>query len=354
MGILDKSQQSRPTMGILDKSQQSRQNSYNPKGLHIDRHGKLLDKYGREMHVDWNDFKNRRKDRWNPVNAAVRLGEALVASLLEADGPAKEFFKHLGKISTLNGLNWTDWDDLDEWQQKAAMELAKEVDATLDPVDNHPSVFDTDLELDSYGPADMKISLGRQEWLVYMDSDAAVTAAENQVRQDLENDPELFQQDWLENFINKDQLRRDLRPDVDNMATENFHDQHPSYEDKRDFLIDNDVLEREDFWTEQADEDGDMQEVELPIEGDLEAKIDRAVEDWVEADVENQLRDPIQYFKDIYGDEDGLKQAIGMAGIDTAHAAEAAVHEDGAAHFLARHDGDENELPCGAVYYRTG
>jgi len=48
---------------------ESRQNRYNPKGLHRARDGSLLDKWGRKMDVDWDEFEKRRiktKDAGKP------------------------------------------------------------------------------------------------------------------------------------------------------------------------------------------------------------------------------------------------------------------------------------------------
>jgi len=37
------------------------QNRYNPKGLRRDHRGRLLDKWGREMDVDWDEFEKKRR-----------------------------------------------------------------------------------------------------------------------------------------------------------------------------------------------------------------------------------------------------------------------------------------------------
>lgn len=39
---------------------EGKQNKFNPKGLRRDHRGNLLDKWGREMEVDWNEFDKRR------------------------------------------------------------------------------------------------------------------------------------------------------------------------------------------------------------------------------------------------------------------------------------------------------
>ena len=71
-------------------------NRWNPKGLRRNRRGQLLDKWGREMEVDWDEFEKKRLKRpddypkWpkvlNPLHAAAgpkRMAESTVNSLLD-------------------------------------------------------------------------------------------------------------------------------------------------------------------------------------------------------------------------------------------------------------------------------
>jgi hypothetical protein len=48
-----------------------RQNRYNPRGLRRDHRGRLLDKWGREMETDWDDFEKRRGKQMNPLHNAT-------------------------------------------------------------------------------------------------------------------------------------------------------------------------------------------------------------------------------------------------------------------------------------------
>lgn len=45
---------------IVDQLLEARQNRYNPNGLRRDHRGRLLDKWGREMEVDWDEFDKKR------------------------------------------------------------------------------------------------------------------------------------------------------------------------------------------------------------------------------------------------------------------------------------------------------
>ena len=72
-------------------------NRWNPKGLRRNHRGQLLDKWGRDMEIDWEEFDKKRlglKDRLqypkvlNPLHAAARpkrTAESLVSGLLESE-----------------------------------------------------------------------------------------------------------------------------------------------------------------------------------------------------------------------------------------------------------------------------
>ena len=66
----------------------------------------------------------------------------------------------------------------------------------------------------------------------------------------------------------------------------------------------------------------------------------------------DQLKDPMDYLRDIYGG-DASKEAIRIAGIDIDAAAEDAVDTDGPEHFVARYDGKSHETRSRFVYWRT-
>ena len=175
--------------------------------------------------------------------------------------------------------------------------------------------------------------VGRRSWLVMEDEDGAESLAVAVVKQDLENEPEIFNRDFIEQHIDTDRLRRDLTSDVESMT----------YDDLREY-------DAEDFWREaerygmdapEEDEDGDLPE---PEDGDIETLAEKITED--------RLADPIAYLEDIYGREEAIAQAIKIAGIDEDAAAQEAVSADGWAHFLSRYDGNYDTTPSGFVYWR--
>lgn len=179
-----------------------------------------------------------------------------------------------------------------------------------------------------------RIEVGNKEYIVAEDTYSAEQLAIAIVTDDLENEPELFNKDFLRQHIDIDRLRRDLLSDVQDMIQEDLQ-----YDADRN--VDN-------FW--RAVEDY----IEVPEpdeEGNLREPDSLEVEKAAEKMAEDRLRDPIEYLEEIYGDEATAK-AVEIAGIDIRDAAEAAVREDGWEHFVARYDGRSHEIDSGLVYWR--
>ncbi len=168
-------------------------------------------------------------------------------------------------------------------------------------------------------------------YVVAPDDDAAHRLAIAVVTQDLEQEPEIFNQSFLESYIDEDRLRRELQSDVE--------------ESNRDYA--REMSERE--LVAEANRQGiDVEENE---DGEP-ADVDKVVDDVAEAMTNDQLRNPLEYLEEIYGDE-ATKRAIEIAGIDVREAAEAAVRDDGEGHFLSHYDGEMRETAGGRPYWRT-
>ena len=208
-------------------------------------------------------------------------------------------------------------------------ELAHELDIDPDELS-----IEEDKGMSSFGAGtvyEITISGGNKSWQVVENYDQMEELAIEIVTQDLEEDPSMFERSFIEQHINIDRLRRDLESDVQSMAEEELRD-----------------MRDRDFWrtaeryidVPEEDEDGDMPDPE------------DYVEDVAEKMTEERLKDPMAYLEDIYGDEDAVKQAIEIAGIDVKGAAEDAVSTDGPEHFVARYDGDSHTTPSGLVYWR--
>jgi hypothetical protein len=146
------------------------------------------------------------------------------------------------------------------------------------------------------------------EYGVYTDEEADSVVFER-VKQDLEDDPSMFSQDWLQKFIYIDDTT------------------------KRVMLADEESYLRDELW-------------------DDEEEIEKRLRDF-----EDGLDNPIQYFvhdQGMYSEEDLLKQSF--ISIEINEAAEDAINTDGRGHFLGTYSGDEDEVEVnGTTYfiYRT-
>lgn len=221
-----------------------------------------------------------------------------------------------------------DFDDEDA----VLAEMAKALD-----IDDDELRIKEERGLSSFGAGtvyEITIGGGRtgKEWHVVRDHDQMEELALEVVKQDLEQEPEIFNKDFIERHINEDRLRRDLYRDVFDMT----------YEDLEQMDEDELVRTAEQYGVDQPpdkdDEDADE------FEWDLDELADKIVED--------KLKNPMEYLEEIYGDEAAAK-AIEIAGIDIDAAAKDAVDTDGAEHFLARYDGNSHETDGGLVYWRA-
>ncbi len=197
---------------------------------------------------------------------------------------------------------------------------------------------------------------GEREWIVFPDYDTAKEAALNKVREDLENEPGIFVQSWLRNFIKiSDTDRRIIASEEAN----NFVDEVFSEEDiikEADIKSEIEEINERIAETEEIAEIGDIDKL-LELEDKKEKLIDKAKEKVREDkydEIYKSLEDPIKYFVDeqgIYSIEDLLKQSF--IRIDVEKAAQDAVDTDGAGHFLDGFDSIGVELSSGAIAYGT-
>ena len=183
-----------------------------------------------------------------------------------------------------------------------------------------------------------QIACGRNEYQIARDHDSMRELAIAIVTQDLNDEPEIFTQSWLENWIDTAKLKRELETDT--------HDNNYSYASE---------IGAKRFW-EEAPHHG------IDIPDDVQAALDAGDEprdpndselDAFAEDMTNdQLKNPMDYLRDICGDA-ASKEAIRIAGIDIDAAAEDAVDTDGPEHFVARYDGKSHETKSHFVYWRT-
>jgi len=213
--------------------------------------------------------------------------------------------------------------DDDSWESKSIKELAVDQKGEVKEAKDRDGDY-VNVEMDD----------GR-EYMVFENYDDAERYAIERVKEDLDDDPSMFTQDWLQQFITISDTDKRI------MASEEADNQIENMDD-------DDILRRANVSDEyDGEEDDDKKEKILE-----EAK--DSVREEIEKEWEDGLEDPVSFLCDdqgLYSREELLKQNFVF--IDTDEASKDAVNTDGVAHFLARYDGDQIELPGGAVAYRT-
>jgi cold shock CspA family protein len=197
------------------------------------------------------------------------------------------------------------------------------------------------------------------EYALIGDEDEAEKIAIERTKEDLESEPEIFNQDFIRNHLTMSDTDRrvianeegdarasDLRYDLEKgdfdsvfQTTNKFEEEYAELKEKM----------------EAEEGDGDSAEAKK-LYAEIEKLAEKAIEEFDEEETDrvyDKLSDPIEYFVNelgAYTIEDLMKQSF--ISIDTEAASEEAVRTDGWAHFLSLYDGNYETTPGGRVYFR--
>lgn len=183
----------------------------------------------------------------------------------------------------------------------------------------------------------MNITIGGGEWRAVRDDDDATRLAEAIVRQDLEENPEIFNRDFIERHIDQDKLKKyvyDVRMDDDYVDELAEHQTDDFWRMAEGYGIDIPEESEENDWTRPDPSDELIRHVK-------------------EKYAEEASSDPMSFFNDLYGQEEAVARAIEAAGIDVESAAKDAVHVDGFEHFIGNYDNNYQETPAGFILWRV-
>lgn len=187
-----------------------------------------------------------------------------------------------------------------------ALSLGVEADTiTVKETDDNGGAFDAD----------------GTEYRFFWDSEKFEQAAIDRVTEDLNDDPSMFSQEWLQQHI-----------------TIGDGDRRMIAQEEADNLVD------EIFSEEELIERSGESDIEAAREKVRESEYDR---------IYAELDDPINYFVEehgMYSVEELMK--ANFIQIDIESAAAEAVNIDGAAHFLSHEDGNYEETAKGVVYFK--
>ena len=297
------------------------------------------------VHGDFKTMREAHAKRLCPVcdiEAVNKLKDyiATVDDPDQRDKPGKsttQMFHEAQDPDDFDPMEMIDRTILGNWVTRAIYKLQQELETHITPRVELPETDDEVNELES---VEVETD-GNEDWTIYRDDDVAEKIALKQVKDDLENEPEMFNQDFLTRHIDTEKLKRDLAADRD-FYTE-FSECYGDEDDQIDHLITKGLLEEGDFFTPKG--------ARRKMSPKRERLKEKAIDEWVEQQKEHF--DAMEWLCDVFGEEEAVKEAIKIAGIDEEAAAKDAVQSDGWQHFLARYDGNSTELDGGAVAVRT-
>lgn len=188
-----------------------------------------------------------------------------------------------------------------------------------------------------WGQDAYRVGGGNRSYVVMANYDAMEEAAIAQVTQDIETEPGMFGQ-FLEHYIDTERLARDLYSDVHSGNYDYFSEMD---DDELIGELGDSRIVGDEYLSEPEDED------EEPELTDRDGLIEALADDRTE----RELKDPVGYLVDLYGNEEGVATAVKIGGIDVERAAKDAVRDDGAIHFLGSYDGNYLELPGSDIVY---
>jgi hypothetical protein len=180
---------------------------------------------------------------------------------------------------------------------------------------------------------------GNAEYRVFKTEDDAEIFAVEQVREDLEDSPENFNQDFIRNYIDGDYFRDALLEMNNSYAYDIQSEDDNKYANRLiSEMVDYGLLDEEDAKSGNADELADYY-----------------MEDFVNLITNEQLEqgdDGLAFFIDEFGEEETFKMVKDNNLIDIDEASQDAVDADGIAHFLSSYDGETLYLSNDCVAYR--
>ena len=260
----------------------------------------------------------------------------------------KEFAKKQG-VKRIH-VNETDGDDyyvdlkakfkdvrtepFDEVSTKDVKMIEKEIDTKIISLDrsdemgasNNIFVFDTKND---------------EEWMLALSEDDAETMAEEQVREDLEDQPEIFDQDWLLGQIDEGKAEDFFTSVYDEWNWSYVNDIESESDNEYPNRLRGEMVNRDLITEKQA------QDEEFDIETFKDDFVDEMTKDQIDEGTGGYT-----HYESNFGEAEAKKLILDNNLIDLDEATENAIAVDGWQHFIARYDGKSIDLPNGMVIWR--
>ena len=273
-------------------------------------------------------LKNEGGDNWHitivdKVTKKTRIDEVLPKNLAIMQS------LKIGKLFYDND-DYAEGGEVQDWMEQALDSLIKETgneDLDITMVSDNGNEF--------FAGNDM------EEYRVFKTEKDAEEKAIEQVREDLEENPDYFYQDWLMNYIDG----RDFFEEALNEMNESYVQDIESEDDSKYAnrliaeLVENGLLDEEDALSENNDE-----------------LIDESKYDYINLLTDQQTgegNNGLDYFINNFGEKETYKMVMDNNLIDIDEASRDAVQSDGIAHFIASYDRITLYLLNNNVAYRN-
>lgn len=268
---------------------------------------------------------------YKPITKEVSGYNQIKHVCLNKDCPQKmnyeQFINYLYAELYLDDTQYAGGGEVEGWMKEALLNLQLVED-------------DNSLQITHTNEDSFYVEGDSAEYRVFETYANAYDTAIEQVREDLEENPDYFNQDWLMNWV-----------DVDDTIENILEEYYRSYADDIAFeddsrynnrliaeMVANGLMTEEESTSEDADD----------IAQD---NVDNLVDLYVEENMEGDKG--VNWYITNFGKDDFTDLVINKNLIDISGASEDAIGYDGVAHFLSSYDGEEIELDNDVVAYRT-
>lgn len=212
---------------------------------------------------------------------------------------------------------------------QAMMQIEKELGKKVEEVDERET-----------GIYNFKTEDG-EEWVIAVDEETAENLARERVREDLEDQPEIFNQDWLIGQMDDDRAEDYFRRIYDEMNQGYVGDIESESDDDYPNRLRSEMVGRNLITEEQAkDEDFEIEDFK---------------EDFIEQMTQDKIdegRGGYDHYAFNFGEEQAKKLVKDNNLIDIDDATDNAIKTDGWQHFVSSYDGNSTDLPNGMVMWR--
>jgi len=298
-----------------------------------------------DLGEELNDF-NTFEDLYNGISNRVDVYEIIGVG----DSVIRErLFDHLSNIKGVKYENiyqkWLDADGLltnaeidsmyadggevQDWMEEGLAYLIEETGFT-----------DLEITIVSDNGNEFIANDNNVEYRVFKTEDDAQVEAEERVLDDLKENPEYFNRNWLMNYIDGRGFETVLFEINYQYVLDIKLDTGGNYEnDLIEQLVLNGLMDEDDARSSEAEE-----------------LAEERIEDLANLLTENQLdegNDGLDYIIDNFGEEEAFRMIVENNSIDMDSATKNAVYVDGIAHFLSSYDGETLYLPNEYVAYRV-